>query len=112
MGDLALDQRGLVKAILMEAASMTPDEGYDELEQALNADDFLIANTGEAGFSSLIYHIAFLGTPVATPIPQILHRPPSPHGPVVRGRAARGCTGPIPSRLPAGIRLRRAARWL
>ena len=66
LGDLTADQRGLVKAILMEAASMTANEGYDELEQVLNADDFLITTTGRSGYSSSNYHFAFLGTPAAT----------------------------------------------
>jgi hypothetical protein len=66
LGDFATDQRGLVKAILQEAASLAANEGYDELEQVLNADDYLLAETGEAGFSSSNFHIAFLGTPAAT----------------------------------------------
>jgi Protein of unknown function (DUF3500) len=61
------DQRGIIKAMLMEAASLLPNEGYDELEQILNADDFLQAETADtAGFSSGNYHIAFLGTPGPT----------------------------------------------
>jgi hypothetical protein len=66
LGDFTPDQRGLIKAILQDAASLAANEGYDELEQVLNADDFLLAETGEAGFSSSNYHIAFLGTPAAT----------------------------------------------
>lgn len=66
LGDLTPEQRGLAKAILMDAASLAANEGYDELEQVLNADDYLLAETGEAGFSSSNYHIAFLGTPAAT----------------------------------------------
>lgn len=66
LGDFTPDQRGLVKAILQDAASLAANEGYDELEQVLNADDYLLAETGEAGFSSSNFHIAFLGTPAAT----------------------------------------------
>jgi hypothetical protein len=66
LGDFTPNQRGLVKAILQTAASLASNEGYDELEQVMNADDFLLAETGEAGFSSSNYHIAFLGTPAAT----------------------------------------------
>jgi Protein of unknown function (DUF3500) len=66
LGDFSADQRALVKAILQDAASLAANEGYDELEQVLNADDYLLAETGEAGFSSSNYHIAFLGTPAAT----------------------------------------------
>lgn len=66
LGDFSAEQRGLIKAILQDAASLSANEGYDELEQVLNADDYLLAETGEAGFSSSNYHIAFLGTPAAT----------------------------------------------
>jgi hypothetical protein len=66
LGDFTPKQRGLIKAILMQAASMTRNEGYDELEQILNADDYLAENTTDtAGFSSSNYHIAFLGTPAS-----------------------------------------------
>jgi hypothetical protein len=65
LGDFTPEQRALIKAILQDAAGVAANEGYDELEQVLNADDFLMAETGEAGFSSSNYHIAFLGTPVA-----------------------------------------------
>jgi hypothetical protein len=64
LGDFTPKQRGLIKAILMQAASMARNEGYDELEQILNADDYLAENTTDrAGFSSSNYHIALLGTP-------------------------------------------------
>lgn len=64
LGDFTPKQRGLIKAILMQAASLNRNEGYDELEQVLNADDYLAENTTDsAGFSSSNYHIAFLGTP-------------------------------------------------
>jgi Protein of unknown function (DUF3500) len=67
LGDFTPEQRGLIKAILLDAASLTSDEGYDELEQILNADDYLAENTTDgAGFSSSNYHVAFLGTPAAT----------------------------------------------
>lgn len=66
LGDFSPDQLALVKAILQDAASLAANEGYDELEQVLNADDYLLAETGEAGFSSSNYHVAFLGTPAAT----------------------------------------------
>jgi Protein of unknown function (DUF3500) len=66
LGDFTPDQRGLIKAILQDAASIAKNEGYDELEQILNADDYLLQETAEAGFSSSNYHIAFLGTPAAT----------------------------------------------
>ena len=67
LADFTPAQLGIVKAMLKEAAGIAKDEGYDELEQILNADDFLKANTTDnAGFSSGNYHIALLGTPAAT----------------------------------------------
>lgn len=67
LGDFTPEQRAYIKAILLDAASLTSNEGSDELEQVLNADDYLAANTADsAGFSSSNYHIAFLGTPAAT----------------------------------------------
>lgn len=62
------EQLALVKAILKEAAGTAANEGYDELEQILNADDFLKANiTGsDGGFSSGNFHLAFLGVPSAS----------------------------------------------
>ncbi len=66
LGDFTPEQRGLIKLILMDAASLSSNEGYDELVQVLNADDFLAGVSSAAGFSSSNYHIAFLGTPAAT----------------------------------------------
>lgn len=59
------EQLAIIKAILKTAATDAANEGYDEIEQILNADDFLHANiTGRnGGFSSGNFHIAFLGTP-------------------------------------------------
>lgn len=66
LGDFTPEQRGIIKSILLDAASLTQNEGYDELEQILNADDYLADNTTDTGFNSSNYHIAFLGTPAAT----------------------------------------------
>lgn len=66
LAELTPDERGVVKALLKTAAGITGGEGYDEIEQILNADDFLKDNTGETGFASGNYHIAFLGTPAAS----------------------------------------------
>ncbi len=72
LGDFTPKQRGLIKAILMQATSLSSNEGYDELEQILNADDYLAENTTDtAGFSSSNYHIAFLGTPAPLGIWQL-----------------------------------------
>lgn len=66
LGELTTAQLGVVKAMLKEAAGIAAGEGYDEIEQIMNADDFLKNNTSSTGFASGNYHIAFLGTPSAT----------------------------------------------
>jgi hypothetical protein len=66
LGDFTPDQLGFIKLMLVEAAGIARNEGYDELEQILNADDFLLANTGDRAFSSSNFHIAFLGRPAAS----------------------------------------------
>lgn len=65
LAELSAEQRGVVKAILKQAAGVAADEGYDEIEQILNADDFLKNNTSESGFGSGNFQIAFLGTPAS-----------------------------------------------
>ncbi|WP_299403451.1 DUF3500 domain-containing protein [Acaryochloris sp. IP29b_bin.148] len=68
LGELNLEQRGYVKAIMMEATSLTENDGYDELVQTLNADDYIgtISTDYKAGYSSYNTKFAFLGTPAAT----------------------------------------------
>lgn len=65
LGEFSAEQLGLVKAILMEAASLTENEGYDEMEQTLNADDYIgtVSDDDKAGYSSYNSKFAFLGTP-------------------------------------------------
>lgn len=65
LGEFSADQLGLVKAILMEAASLTDNEGFDEMEQTLNADDYIgtVSDDTKAGYSSYNSKFAFLGTP-------------------------------------------------
>lgn len=66
LADFTPAQLGIVKALLREAAGLAVGEGYDEIEQIMNADDFLKNNVGESGFASGNYHIAFLGTPASS----------------------------------------------
>ncbi len=68
LGEFSTEQLGLVKAILMEAASLTDNEGYDEMEQTLNADDYIgtVSDDTKAGYSSYNSKFAFLGTPGET----------------------------------------------
>lgn len=65
LGELSPAQRGVVKALMQAAAGLAANEGYDEIEQILNADDFLKNNTRDTGFASGNFQIAFLGTPAA-----------------------------------------------
>lgn len=66
LGDFSAEQLGLVKAMLVEASGIAANEGYDELEQLLNADDYLVTISGTGpGFSSGNFHFALLGVPAA-----------------------------------------------
>ncbi len=38
LGEFDIEQRGLIKAIMIEATGTSDDEGFDELVQTLNAD--------------------------------------------------------------------------
>lgn len=68
LGEFSTGQLGLVKAILMEAASLTDNEGYSEMEQTLNADDYIgtVSDDAKAGYSSYNSKFALLGTPSDT----------------------------------------------
>ncbi|WP_386679311.1 DUF3500 domain-containing protein [Loktanella sp. R86503] len=68
LGEFSVKQRGIAKAILMEAASLTDNEGYDEMEQTLNADDYIgsISTDYGVGYASYNSKFAFLGTPAET----------------------------------------------
>lgn len=68
LGELKVEQRGVVKAILMEAAGLKDNEGFDEMLQTLNADDYIgtISDDYKAGYSSFNSKLAFLGTPAKT----------------------------------------------
>jgi Protein of unknown function (DUF3500) len=67
LGELTVDQRGLVKAILTEAMGLALNEGTDELMQVLNADDYIeTVTTDHAGYSSSNFYLGFLGKPAAT----------------------------------------------
>lgn len=65
LGEFSPAQLGIVKAILKQALGLAADEGYDEIEQILNADDYLKANSTQPGFASGNFQMAFLGTPAA-----------------------------------------------
>ena len=65
LGEMSPAQEGIVKSLLKEATGIAVGEGYDEIEQILNADDFLKDTTRNPGFASGNFQIAFLGTPAA-----------------------------------------------
>lgn len=57
-------QLGVVKALLKHSLGLAADEGFDEIEQILNADDLLKEMAGQT-FASGNFQIAFIGTPAA-----------------------------------------------
>jgi hypothetical protein len=65
-GSLTAKQIEAAKALLKEIAGIKKDEGWDELQQLLNADDYLKTKGGEKDYGAEYYYIAFLGTPEAT----------------------------------------------
>lgn len=66
-GSLTTTQIQYAKALIKEAAGTTTNEGWDELQQLLNADEYLAANGGGSGtYGAAYYYIAFLGTPATT----------------------------------------------
>ncbi|QUS37130.1 DUF3500 domain-containing protein (plasmid) [Falsirhodobacter algicola] len=68
LGEFDQKQRGIIKAIMMEATGTAPDEGFDELLQINNADDYIgtVSTDYKAGYASYNTKIAFLGTPDRT----------------------------------------------
>jgi Protein of unknown function (DUF3500) len=62
-GSMNASQILLAKELLKEVSGSITNEGYDELQQLLNADDYLKANGGGRDYGSEQYYIAFLGTP-------------------------------------------------
>lgn len=65
LGEFSAEQLGLVKAILSEATGVAENEGFDEMVQTLNADDYIgtVSTDYKAGYSSYNSKFAFLGTP-------------------------------------------------
>lgn len=73
LSEFSQAQLGYVKAILKEASGAQANQGLDEIEQILNADDYLKIAANEAGFSSGNFHFAFLGAPTAAGTWQIYY---------------------------------------
>lgn len=65
-GSMTSTQVQYAKALIKEVAGTTTNEGWDEIQQLLNADEYLNANGGGSTYGAANYYIAFLGTPATT----------------------------------------------
>lgn len=66
-GAMTTEQIALAKALLKEiAGTSVTGEGYQEIEEILNSDDYLLQYEKNGGYGSSNYYIAFLGTPATT----------------------------------------------
>ncbi len=65
-GSMTTVQIQYAKALIKAAAGTTTDEGWNELQQLLNADEYLAVNGGGSDYGAANYYISFLGTPAAT----------------------------------------------
>jgi hypothetical protein len=63
---LSATQWAALKALLKAAMGSGENEGYEEMNAILAADDYLLANGGGSTYGSGNYFIAFLGTPSKT----------------------------------------------
>lgn len=60
------EQLRYAKALVKSVAGQTADEGWDELQQLVNADDYLGANGGGKMYGAANYYITILGTAAKT----------------------------------------------
>src|SRR4051812_8237439 len=65
-GSMTQTQIEYAKALLKAVAGSTENEGWDELQQLLNSDQYLNVNGGGSDYGAANYYIAFLGTPATT----------------------------------------------
>ena len=65
-GAMTTVQVQYAKALIKEISGTTTNEGWDEIQQLLNADEYLNANGGGSTYGAANYYIAFLGTPATT----------------------------------------------
>jgi len=63
LADLDDTQLAAFNALLKAAAGSTSGQGFEEIQQHLNADEYLAANGGGSDYGRSGYYIAFLGTP-------------------------------------------------
>ncbi|MBE7172629.1 MAG: DUF3500 domain-containing protein [Williamsia sp.] len=65
-GSMTTTQIQYAKALVKAVAGTATDEGWDELQQLINADEYLNANGGGSSYGAANYYIALLGTPATT----------------------------------------------
>lgn len=65
-GAMTATQIQYAKALIKAAAGTPAYEGWDEVQQIINADEYLLANGGGSAYGASNYYIALLGTPSAT----------------------------------------------
>ena len=70
-GSMTAAQIAAAKDLLKEVAGKRVNEGWDELQQLLYADDYLAANGGGRDYGTPNYYIAFLGKPAITGVFEI-----------------------------------------
>jgi hypothetical protein len=63
LADLDTTQQAAFNALLKAATGSTSGVGFDEIQQHLNADEYLAENGGGSDYGRAGYYIAFLGTP-------------------------------------------------
>ncbi|QII07280.1 DUF3500 domain-containing protein [Rhodococcoides fascians A25f] len=63
LSELDDTQLAALDTLLQAVTGSAAGDGYDEIQQLLNADDYLAANGGGTDYGSGNYYIAFLGTP-------------------------------------------------
>jgi hypothetical protein len=63
LADLNATQLAAFNALLAAATGSTSGLGYDEIQQHLNADEYLADNGGGSDYGRAGFYIAFLGTP-------------------------------------------------
>jgi hypothetical protein len=72
-GSMTTTQIQHAKALIKAVTGTTTDEGWDEQQQLLNADQYLNVNGGGSDYGAANYYIAFLGTPAATGTFEIMY---------------------------------------
>ena len=65
-GAMTSTQIQYAKALIKEVSGTTANEGWDEIQQLLNADEYLATNGGGSTYGAANYYLAFLGTPATT----------------------------------------------